>query len=42
MDQIAANLSDRSFQIASLAGNRLVTAPNGLLPGPRARPVVKN
>ncbi|WP_431259620.1 DUF799 domain-containing protein [Roseateles chitinivorans] len=42
VDQIAANLSDRSFQIASLAGNRLVTAPNGLLPGPRARPVVKN
>ncbi|WP_431264756.1 DUF799 domain-containing protein [Roseateles chitinivorans] len=42
VDQIAANLSDRSFQIASLAGNRLVYAPNGLLPGPRARQVVKN
>lgn len=42
VDQIAANLTDRSYDIAGLAGNRLVHAPNGLLPGPRARPTVKN
>jgi hypothetical protein len=42
VDQIASNLSDRSYQIAGLAGNRLVNAPNGLLPGPRARQPVKN
>jgi hypothetical protein len=42
VDQIANSLSDRSYQIAGLAGNRLVNAPNGLLPGPRARQPVKN
>lgn len=42
VDQIAANLTDRSVQIAGIAGQRLVNSPNGLLPGPRARPAVKN
>ena len=34
VDQIASNLSDRSYQIAGMSSNRLVYAPNGLLPGP--------
>ncbi|WP_431101308.1 DUF799 domain-containing protein [Roseateles noduli] len=42
INQIVSNLTDRSYDIAGLAGNRLVYAPNGLLPGPRARQVVKN
>ncbi|UXH78821.1 DUF799 domain-containing protein [Roseateles amylovorans] len=42
VDQIANNLSDRSYQVAGIAGSRLVNAPNGLLPGPRARVTVKN
>ncbi|MBB3283479.1 hypothetical protein SAMN05428960_3264 [Mitsuaria sp. PDC51] len=42
VDQIAANLTDRSYQIAGMTSNRLVYAPNGLLPGPRARQPVKN
>ena len=42
VDQIAANLADRSYQIAGMTSNRLVYAPNGLLPGPRARQPVKN
>lgn len=42
VDQIASNLSDRSYQIAGMTSNRLVYAPNGLLPGPRARQPVKN
>ena len=42
VDQIASNLTDRSYQIAGMTSNRLVNAPNGLLPGPRARVPVKN
>ncbi|WP_067066414.1 DUF799 domain-containing protein [Roseateles chitosanitabidus] len=42
INQIVSNLTDRSYDIAGMAGNRLVYAPNGLLPGPRARQPVKN
>ncbi|WP_199174258.1 DUF799 domain-containing protein [Roseateles chitinivorans] len=42
LTQVINNLTDRSYDIAGLASNRLVYAPNGLLPGPRARQPVKN
>lgn len=44
IDQIANNLTERSHQVAGIAGQRLLTAgtPNGLLPGPRAPAAAKN
>ncbi|HEX2013504.1 MAG TPA: DUF799 domain-containing protein [Roseateles sp.] len=44
IDQIANNLTERSHQVAGIAGQRLLTAgtPNGLLRGPRAPAAAKN